>query len=104
MIRIDLPTAIHAIPDDVEATGQCSYIAPCVVGMMMTQSERNALDDAGKDGLSITGLVLDSKMVSTDHVVDLQSLQHAFDMADTKRLRAKVAELKARFPLPANAE
>lgn len=97
-IKINLLTDLAKIPDDVEATGKCAYTAPCVVGMMMSQSERKQLEEADLDSAPIYTLIHDQTVEIPDgQEGELRQLQRLFDRNRTDELRAMVKALKEKY-------
>ncbi len=94
MIRIDLSTAIKSIPDDIVATAQNEYTAPCVIGMMMTPEEREELRP--RNNKNIINLIQRDfvQAGSPQQERDLRDLQRLFDRGATDALRDRVKTLK----------
>ena len=82
-IKIDLRDLTQEHLDEAfKNLGQCDYAAPCIIGVLMDESDRfrinEALSGQYQDGL--TYLVLDGLVsIPPDQLIDAQYMQDQFD-------------------------
>ena len=82
-IKIDLRDLTQEHLDEAfKHLGDCDYTAPCIIGVLMEESDRfrinSALIDQYQDGISY--LVLDGLVsIPADQLIDAQYMQDQFD-------------------------
>lgn len=108
-LRRDLPKVREQLDDILPNMGKCRYASPCVIGLMLPEDVRVALDaSADREGSPVISTLVDRGLVSMPEgqEIDATDLQSEFDCGDDeycrKRFLAKLAELEAKY-LPAEA-
>lgn len=102
-IKLDLRTALHDIPDDIEPSDACLYTAPCIIGRMMTPEQRLAIADEDLDSSFVSTLIAAKVLiVPEEQIEDFSALQNANDRAARgddygDALLEVVAQLKEKY-------
>ena len=78
-----LRTALETIGDK-----QCFYSTPCIIGTLVEQGDRGALDNAEIDETTVEKLVVCGFLSIPDGQLEAAcALQHAYDTGNKERLR-----------------
>jgi len=98
-IKLDLTRDLDKVNLKHAAASQgCLYTAPCAVGAMMTEEERQQLADAGLDSRSVLHCIILGKIdAPTEQHRDLDALQTAFDSHDDQFFVETLADLKEKY-------
>lgn len=100
MIKLDLRTDLAKLENfDLSKMGKCHYTAPCAVGAMMTEEQRNSLAEIDKDDRPIRSLIHDRfvEVPDTEQAYDLGFLQREFDRGTEEDFKTLLIELKEKY-------
>lgn len=93
----DLPRALAMRDQLIKNLGDCRYSAPCVIGAMMTEEEREELPE-DYDGALIWLLANNGYVgIPCDQRIDFRDLQYAFDKGDPDYFTSKLDSLASKY-------
>ena len=106
MFKLDLRTDLAKVTPDIIAlagNSTCRYTAPCAVGAMLTPEQRQQIDAADCDIISVRALARGENGkpklfdIPADQIADFTSLQVSFDRTTPTRFGETLALLKEKY-------
>lgn len=78
----------------LDKMGECSYMAPCIIGTLLTPGDRLTLDCENEDGNTSIEYYIEKGIVTApeDQLEDIKYLQSCFDASDKEDLMLALAK------------